>query len=147
MSMAPKGTKRRLKLMNEVLPSPGPEVSDSPRARTLAHLARLMSAAALASACSKDPDPGLTIGYQVVDPLPHPSDTNTGRKDSGLAPPPPTGIPENAAGGAPGHVTERSTGGAKTKPPKRMDRGYAVVDPLPSPPSSAKPPKGDPFGF
>jgi hypothetical protein len=136
--------KRRLKLLNEVLPAPVADPIGSPRARTLAHFQRLTSAAVIAAAaCSKDPgneqmrgNPNsVSPGYAVVDPLPPPP-RDHGDASVVHATPPPTGIPPLP-----------SAQSVPVRPPKHP-RGYAVVDPLPHPPDTTnkKKNKNDPFG-
>jgi hypothetical protein len=66
-------TRRRLKLLNEVLPAPPPAggTNGDPRQRTLRRLGRLVAAATTAAAVSNchGGDGG---GYGVVDPMPPP---------------------------------------------------------------------------
>ena len=144
---------RRLKLLNEVLPTPSKanqrsaaataspaSPGTSPRDRTLSHMQRLLSTAALAVACSKTaaPEPP---GYGVVDPMPIPS---RDRDDAG--PPPPAvsvNVPDAGAGpeGAPSAAASAAPSAKKPphKPPRVDPPGYGVVDPLPPPPPSVKP--------
>jgi hypothetical protein len=65
-------TRRRLKLMNEVLPAPPPQSPNGdPRERTLKRLGRLVAAATTAAAVSNC-HAGDGSGYAVVDPMPPP---------------------------------------------------------------------------
>jgi len=118
----------------------------SPRDRTISHMQRLLSTAALAVACSKTaaPEPP---GYGVVDPMPIPS---RDRDDAG-PPPRPVSVDVPDAGTSPDRASSTAAASASAassakKPPRTPPRvdppGYGVVDPLPPPPSAKpKPPK------
>jgi hypothetical protein len=67
--------KKKLKLLNEVLPQPEPVGKGGPRARVLRHAAKIAASTAVAAGCFSN-------GYGVVDPLPNPSDAGP-RTDSG----------------------------------------------------------------
>ncbi len=149
--------KRKLQLMPEVLPDPrlakqnqSGQRDAGPRERTIAHMKRLLTLAAGASAVA-----ACTKGYAVVDPLPPPGTATIG---------PPIGPPDASAADAEtpfgpfGPPTADSNlgtmddGGAqdagvdagvkKKKTPVVSTvptRGYMVVDPLPPPTSMNNP--------
>jgi hypothetical protein len=115
-----KDDKRRLKLLNEVLPKPtvGQE-PHGPRARTLTHMQRLLAlAAASATLGSGCPDKSPGSGYGVVDPIPSPP----------TAPVPPASAITSATASATAPPT------ATAPPPPTYNPGYGVVDPMPPPP-------------
>ncbi|HET9932319.1 MAG TPA: hypothetical protein VFQ35_16560 [Polyangiaceae bacterium] len=128
--------RRRLKLMNEVLPSPTNAGASSPRARTLLHMQRLLSATAFAVACSKQtaPEPP---GYGVVDPMPTPA-RDRDEPDASAPIPVPISDPKVDGGTAqfaePPPSASQSAKPPKGKPPKQPEPpGYGVVDPMPPP--------------
>ena len=133
-------TKRHLKLMTEVLPSPTSAAATGPRTRTLHHMQRLLSATAFAVACSKQ-TPLEPPGFGVVDPMPPPArDRNEPDADAHDAPP--SASTDSGAPGTGGSASERfatpppsATPSQVVKPPKPPpDPGYGVVDPMPPPP-------------
>ncbi|MEP7124768.1 MAG: hypothetical protein ABJE95_27820 [Byssovorax sp.] len=130
--------KRRLRLMNEVLPEPAPSGEGSPRQRTLANMQRLLAlaaaGAALGAGCSKPTEPSTIT-------TPSAESASTTAAPSASAPPsaapttvataPPTTAPAASVVVAPS---------ASTRPPPPPPhvtavpvRGYGVVDPLPRP--------------
>jgi hypothetical protein len=144
--------KRKLKLMPEVLPDPRLARKDrdaGPRERTIAHMKKLLTLAAGASAVA-----ACTKGYAVVDPLPPPGTATIGPPPG----PPDAGSDADAPFGPFGPPTADSNlgtmddGGAQdagvdagTKKKKVPvvstvpTRGYMVVDPLPPPTSMNNP--------
>ncbi|HEY3254506.1 MAG TPA: hypothetical protein VGJ91_11170 [Polyangiaceae bacterium] len=144
--------RRRLKLMNEVLPSPSaaPDAT-GPRARTLSHLQRLMSAAALLAACNKETAGPGPAGYGVVDPMPPPAQDHNKPDGSALpdaadATAPTASVTPAPSASSAGPVASASASATPNKvvpKPPPIGHGYGVVDPMPTPALRA-PAKGDP---
>jgi hypothetical protein len=116
MSAGDERSKRHLRLMTEVLPEPDRASETGPRARTLAHMHRLLAVAAaagaLGTACTKEAT----------------NDTiNTGDPSKDR-----TAVDPSAAGTTtpPAQNTVATASGETTSGPPG---GYAVVDPLPPP--------------
>jgi len=132
--MADETPRRRLKLMNEVLPSPTASDATSPRARTLSHLQRLMSAAALLAACNKQSPGTGQPGYGVVDPMPPPA-LDRDKPDSGAAADASAATPTSSVASPlaiRSAVPVASSSAAPPNPPP-IGHGYGVVDPMPTP--------------
>lgn len=130
--------KRRLKLMNEVLPTPAPIEARSARARTLSHMQRLLTVSAAGAAiagCTK-PDPAADAGASPDKGASTTTTTTTtasapAATASEASPPP---LPTASASAAPtvSASVAPSASAAPKWPPKRYP--VPVVDPLPRPP-------------
>jgi hypothetical protein len=114
MSAGDTKSKRHLRLMSEVLPKPDRASETGPRARTLAHMQRLLTVAAaagaLGTACTKETT----------------SDTITGDPSKDRA-----AVDPSAAGAT--AVQKPNTAATAPEETPGGPAGYGVVDPLPSP--------------
>jgi hypothetical protein len=115
MSAGDTKSKRHLRLMSEVLPRPDRASATGPRARTLAHMQRLLTVAAaagaLGAACTKE---ATSDTIQTGDPS----------KDRTAVDPSAAGTTTSQIPSTVATAPEETPGGPT---------GYAVVDPLPSP--------------
>src|SRR4051794_16499719 len=111
--------KRRLRLMNEVLPEPPPSGVGSPRQRTLANMQRLLALAAA----------GAALGAGRT----RPTETPTGEQPAARVPPP-------AAPSAPPSATATPTAVATTTTPPTATPTASVI----APPSASAPPPPPP---
>ncbi len=98
-------------MLPEVLPAPTPTSTTNARARTAAHMRKMMVTAMAAAGCAREASPS-TVTIPTASNAP-----TTGQ--TGSLPP-----------------LHSATAGASAKPPDdepRSDIGYAVVDPMPAP--------------
>lgn len=132
--------KRRLRLMNEVLPEPSPSAEGSPRQRTLANMQRLLALAATGAALSA----GCTKPTEVPTSPEHPVESAATTATPSATSSDAAGVPTTVATAPPTSTAKPSASvvvapSASTPPPPPPHvtatpvRGYGVVDPLPRP--------------
>jgi hypothetical protein len=127
--------KRRLRLMNEVLPEPSPSGEGSPRQRTMANMQRLLAVAAagaaLGAGCTK-PETPINSDHpaESAATTAAPSATSSATAPTAVATTPPTAAPSASVVAPPSASTPTPPPPHITPPPVR---GYGVVDPMPRP--------------
>ena len=109
--------KRRLRLMNEVLPAPDRASASPPRTRTMANMNRLLAIAALGAACTKEGSSNTIKPDEATKPKPTSEPTATATATTV------TTVEDTAPS------TTATTSGTATSP----TAGYLVVDMLPPP--------------
>ncbi len=125
--------KRRLRLMNEVLPEPPPSPAGSPRQRTLANMQRLLAlaatSAALGAACTKPTETPTSPD--------HPVESAATAGDASATPTAVATTLPTATAKPSASVVVAPSASAPPPPPPHVTavpvRGYGVVDPLPRP--------------
>lgn len=156
MSSAKEKGPKKLKLLPEVLPAPtldaGAAARPSPRERTLSRLSKLMAVAAtgaVLAGCGGDeksgaPGSGTTTGASPAasgaasaEPTAASAAATASAEPTATATAAVAEAPDAGSDAGDGGPQVAATGSAKLKPaqpqPPRRDRGYQVVDMLPSP--------------